>query len=124
MDDIEYKNIEEALKKLLSNKIDNDAREGKELLQKCNIIGNQMPCIKEHQDKVINYISRIDKEYGVFIRLLANSYGLIVLNKQAPVKCKSLYFYVDVVNKVKQTKDLSENTEYLIRIMSGGNNNE
>ena len=124
MSNEDYKNIEETLKKLLSNKVDNDAKKGNDLLQKCGMNEKQQFCSDEHRNEVIKYISRIDKEYASFINGYAISLGKTLTGIQIPVNCKTLNFYVDVVNKVKKTKDLGENVDYLIKLMSGGNSSE
>ena len=124
MSNDEYKKIEETFKKLLSNKIDNDAKEGKNLLQKCGMNEKQKFCLNEHKNEVIKYISRIDKEYASFINEYTVSLGKKLTRIQVPVNCKTLNFYVDIVNKVKKTKDLGENVDYLIKLMLGGNNND
>ena len=119
-----HKNIEDALKKILSSKVNNDAKEGNNLLQKCNINEKQHFCSDEHRNDVIKYIARVDKEYAPFISWYAISLGKTLTEMQVPVNCKTLDFYVDVINKVKKAKDLDENVNYLIKLMSGGNNNE
>lgn len=124
MSNDEYKKIEETLKKLLSNKIDDDAKKGNDLLKKCNMNEKQYFCSYEHKDEVIKYISRVDKEYAPVINVYALSLGKTLSEIQVPVNCETLNFYVDIVNKVKQTKDLDENVDYLIKLMLGGNNNE
>ena len=123
MSNEDYKNIEETLKKFLINKVDIDAKEENDLLQKCGMNEKQQFCSDEHRNEVIKYISRIDKEYAPFINGYAISLGKTLTKIQVPVNCKTLTFYVDVVNKVKKTKDLGENVDYLIKLMSGGNSN-
>ena len=118
-----YKDLEEAFKKILSNKVDNDAKEGNDLLQKCSNNEKQQFCSDEHRNKVIEYISRVDKEYAPFVNGYAISHGKTLTGIQVPVNCKTLNFYVDIINNVKKTKDLGENVDYLIKLMSGGNNN-
>jgi hypothetical protein len=120
MNRVEYKNLEETLKKLLSNKVDDDAKEGNKLLQKCGLNEKQQFCSNEHKSAVIKYISKIEKEYMPFIKLYILSLGKIVTGEQAPINCKSLSIYVNIVNNIKKTKDLDENLDYLIKLMSGG----
>lgn len=124
MSNDEYKKVEETFKKLLCNKIDNDAKEGKDLLQKCGMNEKQKFCLSEHKNEVIKYISRIDKEYAPFINEYTVSIGKNLTKIQVPVNCETLNFYVDIVNKVKKAKDLGENVDYLIKLMLGGNNND
>lgn len=124
MNNREYKNMEETLKNFLGNKVDNDAKVGNDLLQKCGINERKHFCSDEHRNEVVKYISRIDKEYYSFINGYAISLGKSLTGIKVPINCETLSFYVDVVNKVKKTKDLGKNVDYLIKLMSGGNNNE
>lgn len=119
-----YKNIEETLKNILKNKVDNDAKEGNDLLKKCDCNEAQNFCFNEHKNEVIKYIARVDKEYACFLNLYVISLGKTLNGTQVPVNCKTLKLYVDVINKVKEVKDLDENANYLIKLMSGVNNNE
>ena len=104
----EIKEVIEFIKELVKNKIDNDAKQGKDLLGKCLLYRKSNDCDNNHKNEVKSFIARIDKEYALFVRLFAPEKNLTVTGKKGPVNCKTIDYYSYVLERVKKLKDAFE----------------
>lgn len=105
------------IKELAKNKIDNDTKQGKDLMEKCLLHDMNKDCDNFHQNEVISFISRIDKEYNYFVKIFAKKNNMIVVEKKAPVDCKKIGFYVEMLNSIKNIKDAYEKGEKIEKIL-------
>lgn len=110
------KKLEDIAKELFSKKVDNDAKDGKELLEKCEELKLTNSCTILHKQEVINYISRIDSFYSIILINYAKSVGLEPTGIKEPINCNNLKFYVDFINDLKDRKDKGETLEDILKI--------
>lgn len=122
MIDNELEKIGKLVKELAKNKIDNDTKQGEDLLNKCLIHHKNSDCDNIHQNDVKVFISRIDREYAPFVKAFAKSKNLNATSKKAPVDCRTIEFYVEMLQNIKNVKDTTEKIENSEKILIGGNN--
>ena len=122
MIDNELEKIGKLVKELAKNKIDNDTKQGEDLLNKCLIHHKNSDCDNTHQNDVKVFISRIDREYAPFVKAFAKSKNLNATSKKATVDCRTIEFYVEMLQNIKNVKDTTEKIENSEKILIGGNN--
>ncbi|MBQ6285609.1 MAG: hypothetical protein IJK67_04795 [Bacilli bacterium] len=122
MIDNELEKIGKLVKELAKNKIDNDTKQGEDLLNRCLIHHKKNDCDSTHQNDVKGFISRIDIEYATFLKIFAKSKNLNVINKKVPVDCRTIEFYVEMLQNIKNIKDTAERIENGEKILKGGKN--
>lgn len=124
MIDNELEKIGKLVKELAKNKIDNDTKHGEDLLNKCLIHHKNSDCDNTHQNDVRVFISRIDREYAPFVKAFAKSKNLNATSKKALVDCRTIEFYVEMLQNIKNIKDTTEKIENSEKILIGGNNDQ
>ena len=109
----------ELLGKIVSKQIDDDLKLGKHLQDICKE-GDKEPgkCSDAHKIKVINYIARVNKTYHHFVMLYATLNNIPTSNGNNRVECNTLGYYVFIIEKVKEAKDLNDNFEHLCKILT------
>ena len=122
MIDNELEKIGKLVKELAKNKIDNDTKQGEDLLNKCLIHHKNSDCDNTHQNDVKVFISRIDREYAPFVKAFAKSKNFNATSKKALVDCRTIEFYVEMLQNIKNVKDTTEKIENSEKILIGGNN--
>lgn len=109
----------ELLKEMVSKQIDDDLKLGKYLQDICKE-GDKEPgkCSNEHKIRVIDYINRVNKIYHPFVMLYAKLNNMPTSRGDNKIECSTLGYYVYVIEKVKEAKDLNDNFEHLCQLLT------
>lgn len=119
---VEYNNneiVKELLGKMISKQIDDDLKLGKHLQDVCKEIDNEPgKCSNEHKIRVIDYINRVNKIYHPFVMLYAKLNNMPTSRGDNKIECNTLGYYVYIIEKVKEAKDLNDNFEHLCQLLT------
>lgn len=118
----------EEINKIVDEVIDNYLNNGRELLRLCNkyeIIktetGTNNCVTNNHKQKVLNFINDVNLRYSAlisFYNILNNSDS----SNSNILTCNFLKTYVDFLERVKKSKEVSDNIDKVIKILKGENN--